>query len=139
MAENKTKPTTVSVAKFIKAVPDDVKRRDSEALIVIMREISKEEPVMWGPSIVGFGSYHYKYASGHEGDCCKIGFSPRKSDLTIYIMAGFDKYSELMKTLGKHKSGKACLYIKRLDDVHLPTLKKLIRESFKYVSKKKWL
>jgi hypothetical protein len=137
-AKPKTVETEASVTKFIKAVPDERKRNDSLALIEIMRQITKQEPKMWGPSIVGFGKYHYKYASGHEGDCCVTGFSPRKADLTIYIMCGFTKSPELMKTLGKHKTGKACLYIKTLDDVHLPTLRKLIRESVKYISTKKW-
>lgn len=136
--QTKTVPTKVSVAKFISAVENETRRKDCQALIEIMRQITKEEPTMWGPSIVGFGKYHYKYASGHEGDCCVTGFSPRKADLTLYIMSGFTKYSELTKTLGKHKTGKVCLYIKSLEDVHLPTLKKLISESVKYIAKKKW-
>lgn len=138
MAEIKTKQTDVSVTKFINAVPDAQKRADSLALIKIMRDITKHEPKMWGPSIVGFGKYHYKYESGHEGDMCVTGFSPRKAALTIYVLPGFAKYPELMKTLGKYKTGKSCLYIKRLDDIHLPTLKKLIRDSVKFVSEKTW-
>ncbi len=138
MVKAKTVPTDASVMKFINAVGDETKRNDSIALVEIMRQITNEEPKMWGPSIIGFGSYHYKYESGHEGDCCQVGFSPRKSDLTLYIMAGFENRDELLKSLGKHKIGKACLYIKKLEDVHLPTLKKLIRESVKYISKKKW-
>lgn len=138
MAELKTKQTGVSVAKFLNAVPDAQKRADSLLLIKIMREITKDEPKMWGPSIIGFGKYHYKYESGHEGDMCVAGFSPRKAALTIYVMPGFEKYPALMKALGKYKAGKSCLYVKRLDDIHLPTLKKLIRQSVKFISDKKW-
>lgn len=138
MVEIKTKQTDVSVTNFINAVPDAQKRADSMVLIKIMREITKHEPKMWGPSIVGFGTYHYKYESGHEGDMCATGFSPRKAALTIYVLPGFEKYPELMKALGKYKAGKSCLYIKRLDDIHLPTLKKLIRQSVKFISDKEW-
>lgn len=138
MAEIKTRQTDASVMKFIKAVPDAQKRADSLSLIKIMREITKDEPKMWGPSIIGFGKYHYKYESGHEGDMCVAGFSPRKAALTIYVLPGFEKYPELMKALGKYKTGKSCLYVKRLDDIHLPTLKKLIRQSVKFISEKKW-
>ena len=138
MAELKTKENDASVAKFIKAVNDETRRKDCLALIKIMRQITKADPKMWGPSMVGFGSYHYKYESGREGDWFVTGFAPRKQDLTLYIMAGFEGYPELMKTLGKHKTGKSCLYIKKLEDVRLPTLKKLVQESVKYISKKKW-
>lgn len=138
MAEIKTKQTDASVTKFINAVPDAQKRADSQTLIKMMREITKHEPKMWGPSIIGFGTYHYKYESGHEGDMCITGFSPRKAALTIYVLPGFEKYPELMKALGKYKTGKSCLYVKRLDDIHLPTLKKLIQQSVKIVSEKKW-
>lgn len=138
MAEIKTKQTDASVTKFINAVPDAQKRADSQTLIKMMREITKHEPKMWGPSIIGFGTYHYKYESGHEGDMCITGFSPRKAALTIYVLPGFEKYPELMKALGKYKTGKSCLYVKRLDDIHLPTLKKLIQQSVKFVSEKKW-
>jgi hypothetical protein len=96
-----------------------------------MREITGEEPAMWGSSIVGFGSYHYVYASGREGDWFLTGFAPRKQALTMYIMSGFSEYDELLEKLGKFKTGKACLYVKKLDDIHLPTLKKLIRQSVK--------
>jgi hypothetical protein len=97
----------------------------------MMEEITGCKPKMWGPSIVGFDTYHYKYASGHVGDWPITAFSPRKQDLTVYIMPGFQQYSELMKQLGKHRTGKSCLYIKRLSDVNVPTLKKLIRQSVK--------
>jgi hypothetical protein len=98
-----------------------------------MMKVTKEEPKMWGPSIVGFGKYHYKYESGHEGDMCIAGFSPRKQALTIYIVPRFLKYDPLMKKLGKYKTGVSCLYIKRLDDIDTKVLKELITESFKWM------
>ena len=136
MAEVKTKPTKESVAKFLKSIEDENRRKDSQTVAKLMEEVTGYKPVMWGPSIVGFGSYHYKYASGQEADWPRAGFSPRKQNLTIYIMGGFDKHQELMEKLGKHTKSKGCLYIKRLDDIHLPTLKKLVRESVKYVKEK---
>lgn len=137
MAELKTKPTQESVKEFLNKVPDEGRREDSFAVAKIMEEITGEKPKMWGPSIVGFGTYHYKYASGREGDWPITAFSPRKRDLTLYIMPGFEKHAEMMKQLGKHSTGKSCLYIKRLSDIHVPTLKKLIKESVKQV-KKSW-
>jgi hypothetical protein len=134
MAENKTRPTGLSVDRFLKAVPDGAVRKDCQALIKMMRATTRKEPVMWGSSIVGFGQVHYKYASGREGDMPLIGFSPRKQNLTLYLVPGFDAYGELLGKLGRFTTGKGCLYIKRLDDVHLPTLKKLIRESVKHTA-----
>jgi hypothetical protein len=134
MTELKTTPNDRSVEKFLKGIADDRRRQDSLALLEIMKQVVKAPPQMWGSSIVGFGRYHYKYASGREGDWFLTGFSPRKQNLTLYIMAGFDQYDELMKTLGKYKTAKSCLYIKRLDDIHLPTLKKLIRQSVKHMT-----
>ncbi|HEX5964298.1 MAG TPA: DUF1801 domain-containing protein [Pyrinomonadaceae bacterium] len=131
MAELKTKPTNASVEKFLQQIPDETRREDCRQVARIMEEITGEKPVLWGPSIVGFGTYHYKYASGHEGDWPIAAFSPRKQDLTVYIMPGFAEYSDLMEKLGKHGTGKSCLYIKRLSDIHVPTLKKLIRQSVK--------
>ena len=131
MAEPKTKPTQASVKEFLNQIPDKERRDDCFAVAEIMEEITGDKPKMWGPSIVGFGTYHYKYASGHEGDWMITGFSPRKKDLTLYIMMGFEKHPELMKQLGKHSTGKSCLYIKRLSDIHIPTLKKLIKSSVK--------
>ena len=131
MAEAKTKPTNQSVEDFINEIPEPEKRADSFEIAKIMEEVTGEKPKMWGPSIVGFGSYHYKYASGHEGDWPIAAFSPRKKDLTVYLMVGFQKNAELMEKLGKHSTGKSCLYIKRLSDVHVPTLKKLIKTSVK--------
>lgn len=131
MAELKTKPTTESVQDFLDRISDPERRQDCFAVAKVMEEITGEKPKMWGPSIVGFGTYHYKYASGREGDWPVTGFSPRKKDLTLYIMMGFEKHDELMKQLGKHSVGKSCLYIKRLSDIHVPTLKKLIKASVK--------
>ena len=132
MAEAKTKPTKESVTGFLNKITDATRREDCFAVVKIMEEITGSKPQMWGPSIVGFGSYHYKYASGHEGDWPVIAFSPRKQDLTLYLsLNGYEKFGALMDQLGKHKTGKSCLYIKRLSDIHLPTLKKLIKASVK--------
>ena len=130
MAENKTVPTDQSVEQFLNGITDEQKRQDSFALVELMREVTGMDPQMWGSSIVGFGSYHYKYASGREGDTMLVGFSPRKQNLTIYNMGGIDPDDERFKKLGKHTNGKGCLYIKRLDDVDLPTLKSLVAASF---------
>jgi len=136
MAELKTKQTDQSVEKFLNTVTDKKRREDSFSVLEMMKQITKMEPKMWGPSIVGFGTYHYKYESGHEGDMCMIGFSPRKQSLTLYILPGFANYEELMKKLGKYKTGKACLYINKLEDVDIATLKKLIKEGFTYMARK---
>ena len=131
MAEQKTKPTNQSVKEFLNEIPEPERRADCFAVAKIMEEITGEKPKMWGPSIVGFGSYRYKYASGREGDWPMTSFSPRKKDLTLYIMMGFEKHPDLMEKLGKHSTSKSCLYIKRLSDVHIPTLKKLIKIGLK--------
>ncbi|MGQ0600539.1 MAG: DUF1801 domain-containing protein [Anaerolineales bacterium] len=133
MAEPKTKLNNRSVEAFLNRIPDKQKRKDSFTLLELMKQVTKEEPKMWGSSIVGFGSYHYKYASGREGDSPLTGFSPRKQNLTVYITSGFEQYDALLEKLGKHACGKSCLYIKRLDEVHLPTLKKLIQQSVKHM------
>ncbi|MGH2567741.1 MAG: DUF1801 domain-containing protein [Bacteroidota bacterium] len=135
MAELKTKATDRSVEKFLNSIADKTTREDCFAIIKLMKQATKAKPKMWGSSIVGFGTYHYKYESGREGNWFLTGFSPRKQNLTLYIMAGFERYGDLMKKLGKYKTGKACLYIKGLDDIHLPTLKKLIQLSVKRMSK----
>ena len=131
MAELKTKPTRVSVEKFIAGVDDEAKRQDCHELAEMMRRVTGAEPVMWGPSIVGFGSYHYRYESGREGDWMLAGFSPRKRDLTVYVMAGFKGNAEkTLARLGKHKaSSGGCLYLKRLSDVDLGVLEELVRDS----------
>jgi len=131
MAETKTKPTNESVNDFLNKISDEERRADCFQVAKIMEEVTGEKPTMWGPSIVGFGSYHYKYDSGREGDWLMTGFSPRKKDLTLYIMMGFEKHRDLMEKLGKHSHAKSCLYIKRLSDIHVPTLKKLIKASLK--------
>jgi hypothetical protein len=131
MAEAKTKPINESVKDFLNKISDEERRADCFRVAKIMEEITGEKPKMWGPSIIGFGSYRYKYASGREGDWPITGFSPRKKDLTVYLMMGFAKHGELMEKLGKHSSAQSCLYIKRLSDIHIPTLKKLIKLSVK--------
>lgn len=129
MAELKTKPTDASVRAFIDGVADDRRRQDCLTLVDILREATGAEPTMWGQSIVGLGHYHYKYASGREGDWFLVGFSPRKQDLALYIMAGLSRYPSLMAKLGRHKTGKSCLYVRRLADVDLDVLRELVRES----------
>ena len=131
MAEAKTKPTNQSVKEFLNQISDPERRADCFAVAKMMEELTGEKPKMWGPSIVGFGTQHYKYASGREGDWPVAAFSPRKKDLTVYLNIGFDKNHELMDKLGKHSVGKSCLYIKRLSEIHMPTLRKLIKESIK--------
>jgi hypothetical protein len=129
MAELKTKPTDQSVDDFLKGVSDERRRQDCYAILEFMKKATGAEPKMWGGSIVGFGAYHYKYASGREGDWFLTGFSPRKQNLTLYIMAGFGEYDELLAKLGKHKTGKACLYINKLADVDVSVLQELIAKS----------
>jgi len=136
MAELKTKLNDASVTDFLNAIEDEEKRKDCFEIVKIMKQASKAEPRMWGPSIVGFGSYHYKYASGREADWMLVGFSPRKQNLTLYIMPGFARYGELLKKLGKYSTGSSCLYIKRLGDVDRKVLKELVSESVKVMKKK---
>lgn len=135
MATNKTKPNRKSVEKFLLGIDNETKREDSLRLLKIMGQITREEPRMWGPSIVGFGTYKYRYESGREGDWFLAGFSPRKQALTLYIMSGFTQHDRLMKKLGTYTTGKSCLYVKKLKDVDLKVLKSLIRESVKHVKK----
>lgn len=136
MAENKTTPNNQDVEHFLNSIADEQKRKDSFTLLELMKQVTGMEPRMWGSSIVGFGSYHYTYESGREGDTILAGFSPRKQNVTLYHMGSFDQSNDLLKQLGKHTTGKGCLYIKRLDDVDLPTLKRLIEESVKHVKQK---
>lgn len=137
MAELKTKETTASVSAFINKIADKDRRQDCVALIDIMREITREAPKMWGSSIVGFGRYQYKYESGREGEFMITGFSPRKDALTLYIMGGLDNFSDLLKSLGKYKNRKSCLYIKKLDDVDLSVLRKLVKKSVNLMAAKR--
>jgi hypothetical protein len=135
MAELKTKKTKKSASAFLKAIDDDGKRRDAETVMKIMKRVTKAPPTMWGENMVGFGSYHYVYDSGREGDWFLAGFAPRKRHITLYIMSGFERHSSLMDKLGKYTGGKSCLHIKKLDDVDLDVLEKLITESVKHVKK----
>ena len=131
MAELKTKPNKLSVDKFLNSIKDEQKREDSFKILKLMKQITREEPTMWGPSIVGFGKYHYKYASGREGDWFLTGFSPRKQSLTIYTMTYVEKHKDLLKKLGKFKTGKGCLYINKLEDVRMNVLKELLTTTVK--------
>lgn len=135
MAENKTKPTKQSVTAFINSIDDTQKRADVKKVAALMRKATGARAKMWGANIVGYGQYHYKYESGREGDFMLVGFSPRKQALTIYIIAGFKHFAPLMKKLGKYKTGKSCLYVRRLADVDEVVLDKLIQDSVKYMRK----
>ena len=126
MAENKTKATEASVERYLSAIEDEARRKDCEALTRLMTRATKEKPKMWGTSIVGFGSYHYKYESGREGDSCLTGFSSRKGDISLYGLASCPGQEELLAKLGKHKLGKGCLYLRNLSDVDLKVLEKLV-------------
>lgn len=136
MAEPKTKKNTANVVTFLHKVKDKQRKQDCFEVMELMKQITKEEPVMWGSSIVGFGTYHYVYSTGREGDWPLTGFSPRVQNLTLYIMPGFEKHEDLMKKLGKYKTGKSCLYIKNLNDVDRSVLAKLIKESVLHMKKK---
>jgi hypothetical protein len=135
VSELKTQKNDASVTAFLNTVEDEKKRADSFALLKLFEEVTGAPATMWGSSIVGFGSYHYKYASGREGDWMLTGFSPRKQNLTLYIMAGFDRYDELLGKLGKHSTGKGCLYVKRLEDVDQSVLRELIKQSAEHMAK----
>ena len=134
MAEIKTQVTRASVDKFLQQIRDEKKRADCYAILKIMKKATKADPKMWGPSIIGFGNYHYVYESGREGDWFITGFSPRAQNLTLYMMGGFD--TELLKNLGKYKTGKGCLYIKRLEDIDQKILSELISKSVRNLSKR---
>lgn len=134
--ELKTKVNDGDVLKFLNSVENDKRKEDALVILDIMKKKTGEEAKMWGKSIVGFGSYSYKYASGHEGEWMAIGFSPRKQSLTLYIMPGFERYDELMKNLGKYKTGKSCLYINKLEDVNLKILEELISASYEHMERR---
>ena len=133
MAENKTQKTGASVDEFIASVENRRRREDGLTLLHMMKEITGLVPEMWGPSIVGFGEYHYKYDSGREGDMPLTGFSPRSRSLSLYIMAGFDEYDDLLNRLGKHRIGASCLYINKLADVDMGVLRDLIAQSYEHI------
>lgn len=136
MAELKTKKSDASVEDFLNGIPDEKKRQDSFAILALMKEVTQAEPKMWGDSIVGFGHYRYKYATGREGDWFLAGFSPRKQNLTLYIMAGFAQYEALLGKLGKYKTGKSCLYINKLQDVNTEALKELVQQSVAHMAQR---
>jgi hypothetical protein len=135
MAEAKTKPTGEDINKFLSAIEDTQKRQDSLVLVELMRQVTQAEPKIWAGSMVGFGDQHYHYASGREGDTFVIGFAPRKQDLTLYGLALMDQPEGLLNQLGKYKTGKGCLYIKRLEDIDLPTLRTMIQQAFEHKTK----
>lgn len=135
MVELKTQPNQADVTVFLNGVSDERKRQDCFTILEMMTQVTGKEPTMWGPSIVGFGTYHYKYATGREGDWFLTGFSPRKQNLTLYIMAGFDQYDELLARLGKYKTGKSCLYIKKLTDVDQTVLRELVKLSVEHTKR----
>jgi len=133
MAELKTQPNEQNVEDFLNAVESETKRQDSFTILELMKQETGAEPIMWGDSIVGFGTYKYKYASGREGEWLVTGFSPRKQNLTLYIMSGFDEYDNLLNKLGKHSTGKSCLYIKKLEDVDQDVLRELVSKSVEHM------
>jgi hypothetical protein len=133
MVELKTKPSSKSVEAFLDGIADNARRKDCYTLVDMMERVTGDKPTIWGTGSVGFGNYHYKYASGHEGDCFLVGFASRKSALTLYITAGVERFPKVVEKLGKHKAGKGCLYIKKLDDVNLSVLEDLLKKSVDHV------
>ena len=131
-AKQKTTETVASVSDFVKAIPDALRQKDAQAIIKIMKDQSGFEPKMWGSAIIGFGTYHYKY----EGDAPLVGFSPRKSEFAIYLTSQFEKREELLKQFGKHKTAKACIYFKKLEDINVEVFKKMITNSIKFYKAK---
>ena len=130
MYEAKTKPTQASLKSYLAGIADDERRKDCKDLAALMKRVTECSPKMWGTSIVGFGSYHFRYDSGHEGDCPVVGFSSRKGDISVYLFSGYRaKAKDLLSRLGKHRTAKACLYIKHLSDVQLPVLERLVAQS----------
>jgi len=136
MAKTKTTETGNSVTAFIKAVESEQKRNDSFRLVEIMQQVSGHPPKMWGPTIIGFGNYHYKYDSGHEGDAPLIGFSPRKAAISLYVFTGLEEHEHLLKDLGKYTIGKACIYVKKQSDINEPQLIKLMKATISFLHKK---
>ncbi|MEM1193628.1 MAG: DUF1801 domain-containing protein [Pseudomonadota bacterium] len=135
-ATNKTAPTRQSVDDFLDGIEHKIRRADALVCLALMKKVTDEKPVMWGPSIIGFGQYHYKYDSGREGDMLNVGFSPRKSSLVLYVLGSLGTDEPLLKTLGKYKTGRACLYINRLADVDMGVLEKIIAKSFRLTNEK---
>jgi hypothetical protein len=135
-AENKTQATVTRVEDFVTGIADENQRADARSLIAMMTRLSGEPATMWGPSIIGFGRYRYRYDSGREGEMCRIGFSPRKGQTVLYLIDGFEGHAEVMSKLGKHKTGKSCLYVKRLSDINLVVLEDMCRSSLAYMAAK---
>ena len=135
-AENKTQATVTRVEDFVTGIADENQHADARSLIAMMTRLSGEPATMWGPSIIGFGRYRYRYDSGREGEMCRIGFSPRKGQTVLYLIDGFEGHAELMAKLGKHKTGKSCLYVKRLSDIDLVVLEDMCRSSLAYMAAK---
>ncbi|MBJ3784386.1 DUF1801 domain-containing protein [Devosia sediminis] len=140
MAEQKTKPNTGDVDEFLAQVEDPVKRADSQVLVTMLSEVSGHQPVLWG-TMIGFGQYHYKYASGHEGDALRIGFAPRKGDISLYTLVAYDGAAQaeqdaLLARLGKHKAGKSCLYVKKLADIDMGVLRELAEFAYAHMAAK---
>ncbi|MCY4077822.1 MAG: DUF1801 domain-containing protein [Acidobacteria bacterium] len=135
MAELKTRKNEADVEAFLDGIENEKRRDDCRAVVELMAEVTGKPPVMWGDSIIGFGSYHYRYATGREGDWMATGVSPRKQSLTVYIQTGFQRHAALMEKLGRHTTGKSCLYIKRLEDVDVDVLRDLVRDSYALLSK----
>jgi hypothetical protein len=129
MAQLKTQPNDQSVTGFLNSIENETRRQDSFTILELMQQVTGDEPVMWGDSIIGFGTYRYKYASGRQGEWFLVGFSPRVQNLTLYIMSGFDEYDDLLAKLGKHSTGKSCLYVRRLENIDLAVLGELIEKS----------
>jgi len=136
MAETKTKPTAVAVDTFIDAVPNPQRREDAKKVRAMMERVTGEPARMWGPSIIGFGQYHYKYDSGHEGDMCRLGFSPRKAELVLYVLTEAGGQEALLARLGKHRTGKCCLYVRKLSDVDEAVLEELTVDALAYMDEK---
>lgn len=131
MATNKTVPTDDDVSVFVSAIPDDQRRRDARLLVDLLGEVTGEPPVLWGTSIIGFGSRHYRYASGREGDTAAVGFAPRKAQTVLYLSGGMDRYEDLLACLGPHKTGGGCLYLKRADQADQQVLREIVERSFR--------
>lgn len=136
MTDVKTKPTPADVAAFIEAVENPVRRADAKAVCAMLERVTGNSPKMWGASIIGFGSYHYRYDSGHEGDMCRLGFSPRKAQLVLYMLSDTPEEAEKLARLGKHKTGKSCLYINKLADVDMAVLEDIARDSLAHMNAK---
>jgi hypothetical protein len=135
MAELKTQRNRKSVKKFLDGIENPIRREDARMVLAMMEEVTGVKAEMWGDNIIGFGTYTYKYESGREGEWFVAGFSPRKANLSLYIMSGFSRYQELLKNLGKHKTGKSCLYLNRLEDIDMKVLRKLVKESVTYIKR----